>query len=338
MEEANDRRTEQRLRYRWPIRFAGKSKEKPSPGQMVDVSSKGMALLCHADENCPCLDQSITTNFSVPHFDSRDSFDTASFNRIGRVCRVDNLSSQVNRVAIQFAEPLFFKPGEQNISDSDAQQRLKAKVRSVVKAKEKTRAYGKALAKAKEKARNEARARAEAEAKVESEARGRAKAEERATIEAQARVNAEREAKFNARASARAYNEALAGAEETTRSCAEVRAEAEEKTRAYAEARAKAEAKAKTEARSRAKAEKKALVEAEKRAKAEAEAQEQAKSGADQIAKVKAEAAREIARIKAEAEGMDKEQEDAEDKAGRSSKEGLMDKVDKFITDRDRFF
>ncbi len=105
---------------------------------MVDVSSKGMALLYHADKNCPQPDQFITTNFGVPHFDPDDSFDTVFFNRIGRVCRVDNLSSKVNRIAIQFAEPLFFKPGAQDISDSDAKQRLEAKAQLIVGEKEKT--------------------------------------------------------------------------------------------------------------------------------------------------------------------------------------------------------
>ena len=33
--------------------------------------------------------------------------DTAFFNRVGRVCRVENLNSRVSRIAVQFAEPLF---------------------------------------------------------------------------------------------------------------------------------------------------------------------------------------------------------------------------------------
>jgi hypothetical protein len=124
METAANQRAEQRLCYRWPVRFAGDVKEKPSPGQVFDVSSKGLAILCHADKNCPHPDQLVTVDFGVPHFDSADSFDTVMFNRIGRVCRIDNLSNKVNRVALQFAEPLFFKPGEQDISESDARQRL----------------------------------------------------------------------------------------------------------------------------------------------------------------------------------------------------------------------
>ncbi|MHC4701077.1 MAG: hypothetical protein ACYTFQ_10920 [Planctomycetota bacterium] len=37
----------------------------------------------------------------------------ANFTRSGHVCRVDNVNSFLRRVAVQFAEPLPFKPGEQ---------------------------------------------------------------------------------------------------------------------------------------------------------------------------------------------------------------------------------
>lgn len=140
MEKADERRAEQRLHYRWPVRFAGKTGEKSLSGQMFDVSSEGMAFLFHANESCPRPDQPIMTNFGVPHFDSQGSFDTAYFKRVGRVCRIDNLTSRVNRIAVQFAEPLFFKPGEQDISESDAQQRLQAKAQVLVDVRDKAKA------------------------------------------------------------------------------------------------------------------------------------------------------------------------------------------------------
>ena len=101
-------------------------------------------------------------------------------------------------------------------------------------------------------------------------------------------------------------------------------------------------------------AEKKAETEAEKRAKIEEELQEMADSYAEQLAKVKAEAAREIAGIKdhadntivkIKAEFKPKSQEkksipkkDTRDKVKKSGEGILMDKVDKFITDRNRIF
>ena len=126
MDEINERRREQRLRYHWPIWFAEDFNETLCQGQMVDVSSAGAAFTCHADENCPYPGQQVTTRFSVPCFGPEDSFDIANFTRIGRICRVDNVNSFLRRVAIQFAEPLPFKPGEQAGSESDAQQQLDA--------------------------------------------------------------------------------------------------------------------------------------------------------------------------------------------------------------------
>ena len=119
MEKTREKRAEQRLRYHWFIQYAGNVKQPLSQGRMVDVSSSGAAFICFANKDCPGVGTLVTTRFSVPRFDSDKSFDTASFNRIGRVCRVDNINSSLRRIAIQFARPLPFKPGEQNISKYD---------------------------------------------------------------------------------------------------------------------------------------------------------------------------------------------------------------------------
>jgi hypothetical protein len=334
MGKAKEQRAEKRLCYRWHARFALNPKQKPLSGQMVDISSKGMALLYHADENCPDPNQSITTNFGVPRFDSGDSFDTVFFNRIGRVCRVDNLTSKVNRIAIQFAEPLFFRPGEQDISDSDAKQRLEAKAQLIVSAKEQT------VAKTQTKAKADNQVKPDVEERIRSYAEAKAQAEEKLKAEIEARHTSE--------------TELLAEAEKKIRSHAEAKARAEEKAKAETKARAKAEAKAKTEARLRAKAEKKSETEAEKRAKIEAELQEKAELYTKQLAKVKIETTREIAgikdradntitKIKAEYKPNSHEKEsipkkNIRDKAKSSGEETLMDKVDKIITDRNIIF
>ena len=119
MDEINEQRREQRLRYHWLIQFARSVKESLSQGRMVDVSSSGAAFVCYADKNCPSLGKLITTRFSVPRFDSGKCFDTVSFNRIGRVCRVHDEKDFLRRVAIRFTRPLPFKPGEQPISKHD---------------------------------------------------------------------------------------------------------------------------------------------------------------------------------------------------------------------------
>jgi hypothetical protein len=314
MGKVRENRKEKRLRYRWHARFTSNPKQKPLSGQMVDISSKGMALLYHADENCPKPDQFITTNFGVPYFDSEDSFDTVFFNRIGRVCRIDKLTSKVNRIAVQFAEPLFFKPGEQKISDSDVKQRLEAKAQLIVSGKEKT--VAKAPAKVKED--NKTKSTAEETQRAYSEALARAEERIRSYAEAKAQV----EEKLKSEIEARHTNETklLAEAQEKIRIYAEAKARAEEKAKAEAKARTKAEAKAKTEARLRAKAEKKAESEAEKRAKIEADFRVKAES------KPKAQKKKTTRK------------KDTSDKAKPSGEGALMDKVDKFITDRNRIF
>ena len=125
MDINTERRREQRLRYHWPIWFAEDINGTLSQGQMVDISSRSAAFTCYADESCPCAGQDITARFSVPRLGPDDSFDMENFTRGGHICRVDEVDRFLRRVAIQFAEPLPFKPGEQAGSESEAQQRLK---------------------------------------------------------------------------------------------------------------------------------------------------------------------------------------------------------------------
>ena len=128
MDENSERRSEQRLRYYWPIWFAEDLNDALSQGQMLDISSRAAAFTCRADDTCPYLGQEITARFSVPCFGPDDSFDMANFTRSAHICRVDDVNSFSRRVAVQFAEPLPFKPGEQANSKtkSDTQQKLDA--------------------------------------------------------------------------------------------------------------------------------------------------------------------------------------------------------------------
>ncbi len=121
MDKPNERRTEQRLRYFWPIWFAEDPNETLAQGQMVDVSSRGAAFTCYADDGCPYLGQHITARFSVPRYGPDDSFDMANFTRSAHVCRIDNVNSFLRRIAVQFAEALPFKPGEQNTVEYNIQ-------------------------------------------------------------------------------------------------------------------------------------------------------------------------------------------------------------------------
>jgi hypothetical protein len=123
MDEKSERRSERRLKYCWPIWFAEDFNDILVQGQMVDVSSKGAAFTCYPHDT-PRPGQSITARFSVPCYGPDDSFDMASFTRSARICRVDNINVFLRRVAVQFAEHLPFKPGEQAEADDDTQEVL----------------------------------------------------------------------------------------------------------------------------------------------------------------------------------------------------------------------
>jgi len=125
MYKNSERRTEHRLRYHWPIWFAEDFDQELTQGQMIDISSRAAAFTCYADYSCPYLGQQITARFSIPHYGSDDSFDMENFIRSGHIYRVDDVNNFLRRIAIQFAEPLPFKPGEQRGHESDTHKALK---------------------------------------------------------------------------------------------------------------------------------------------------------------------------------------------------------------------
>lgn len=125
MDKNSERRKEHRLRYHWPIWFAEDFDQELTQGQMVDISSRAASFTCYGDYSCPYLGQQVTARFSVPHYGSDDSFDMENFIRAGHICRVDDINNFLRRIAIQFAEPLPFKPGEQKNLKSDTHKALK---------------------------------------------------------------------------------------------------------------------------------------------------------------------------------------------------------------------
>lgn len=110
--ETTERRRETRLRYHWPIWFGSDFKGVLNQGQMVDISSGGASFTCYAD-NCPTHGQSITARFSVPKYEEDESFDIESYVRSGQICRIDQISPFVKKIAIQFSDALPFQPGQQ---------------------------------------------------------------------------------------------------------------------------------------------------------------------------------------------------------------------------------
>lgn len=113
MDAIENRRQEARLRFHWPIWYSGTQDRAISQGQMVDVSSRAAAFTCYTRDFCPGPDQKIHARFSVPQYGEDDSFGVADFVRTGSVFRIDRMNDLINRVVVQFDEPLHFKPGEQ---------------------------------------------------------------------------------------------------------------------------------------------------------------------------------------------------------------------------------
>ena len=111
MSDGSKQRRETRLNYNWPVWFAEDYNHILAQGQMIDISSQGAAFTCYADK-CPHDGEEITARFSVPSHGPNSDFDLENFIRQGHVCRIEEVSSFVRKVAIQFAEPLPFKPGE----------------------------------------------------------------------------------------------------------------------------------------------------------------------------------------------------------------------------------
>ncbi len=91
---------------------------------MADVSSRGAAFTCYASDCSPYPGQQMMTRFSVPQHGDDGSFDMVDVVRSGNVHRVDVVNSMLRRVAICFADPLPFCPGEQTISQANPEERL----------------------------------------------------------------------------------------------------------------------------------------------------------------------------------------------------------------------
>jgi hypothetical protein len=123
-------RSENRLRYSWPVWFAENFDDMLAQGQMVDVSSKGAAFTCYADK-CPHPGQHITTRFSVPRHHSSDPFDLESFVRSGHICRVEDDGPHVKRIAIQFSEPLPFNPGDPEKIDISLAEKTRESIQAI---------------------------------------------------------------------------------------------------------------------------------------------------------------------------------------------------------------
>ena len=113
METSTDRRTEERLRYHWPIWYTDAADQQISQGQMVDINSHSAAFTSHTTDFCPLPYEQIRARFSVPKYGEEEAFQITDFVRTAQVHRVERVAPYLNRIVVRFHEPLSFKPGEQ---------------------------------------------------------------------------------------------------------------------------------------------------------------------------------------------------------------------------------
>ena len=116
MDNSIEQRREERLECQWPLWFAGDTGESLAQGEMIDVSSGGLAFTCNANQRTPSTGERLVLHFSVPRSSCSDSFDMAKFTRTAHICGTGNMEPSLLRVSVEFEEPLPFKPIEQ-VSD-----------------------------------------------------------------------------------------------------------------------------------------------------------------------------------------------------------------------------
>jgi hypothetical protein len=107
MKQTVNRRKAPRLRYRVTVHFSDISSDghKTFEGQMLDVSSGGLAFRHYADKNCPHKGQQLLTRFSIPNSEANDC-SMMEFTRTGRVLRVQQVNPTLRNIAVRFDEPL----------------------------------------------------------------------------------------------------------------------------------------------------------------------------------------------------------------------------------------
>jgi len=107
MTKTDNRRRAPRMRYRVTVHYSEESEAETttSEGQMLDISSGGLAFRCNADENCPYEGQQLKIRFSIPN-PKGDDTSMMDFDRTGRVLRVQQVNPTLRNVAVRFDEPL----------------------------------------------------------------------------------------------------------------------------------------------------------------------------------------------------------------------------------------
>ena len=129
IDKANEPHKEQRLNYNWPVWFSKESGKRFSDskcfkGRMINISSMGAVFRCGEEGNSLHVGQQINAQFRVPRFGWFEPFSVLLTTQSGCICHVRNTKNLCRQIEIKFNDPLFFKPGEQGLTEFEAQKKL----------------------------------------------------------------------------------------------------------------------------------------------------------------------------------------------------------------------
>ena len=104
MNSQPERRSEQRIRFNWPVWFGYEESGEFFQGQIVDLNQQGMSFTvdpCH----CPRTGSHIVARFSYP-LAQAGGFQMGSFFQWAKVIRNDRPTGQSPRVALRLNRPI----------------------------------------------------------------------------------------------------------------------------------------------------------------------------------------------------------------------------------------
>lgn len=107
---AQERRSEQRLRYFWPVWYSSDGSLDIQQGRMIDLSSGGVSFVA-ATGTYPDEGEQIWLRSSYPLVQD-GGFGMASFTTVGRVLRKETIGPLQRRLAVQFETPLEHAPAD----------------------------------------------------------------------------------------------------------------------------------------------------------------------------------------------------------------------------------
>lgn len=109
MKDFHEKRSEQRLKYDWLIRFGKDFQYDFKEGRMYDLSSESACFVCKKDAS-PRPSDKIVLNFTIPRLSKEYRTEGISFTRSGIVCKVEGFNEEENRIIMRFDVPLDVEP------------------------------------------------------------------------------------------------------------------------------------------------------------------------------------------------------------------------------------